>query len=197
MPTETNLSCTFANWFDRCSDPASFDVRATCLPVAQLDAYRSDASGHAGDLRALTDLQDWLFPLCIHPAVKSTVASGMDDRQGAIITESVALDVGAELAAAPADGRPARFRLSDDGKVIGDGLLRMVDTPIGDPDPHVVVEQILKDLADQLCIILDEDDTGEPDAGQTHSSPRSTDAIADGAQRDRQETPLLLRDSSK
>lgn len=160
------LELHFRKLVDRCTDPASFDVRSTCLAVAQLDAYRTDASGHADDFQALTDLQDWLFPLCIHPAVKATVASGMDDRHGAIISESVALEVGAELAAAPADGRRVGFRISDDGQIIGDGLLRMVDTPTGDPDPNVVVEEILKDLADQLCIILDDDDTNEPDAAK-------------------------------
>jgi hypothetical protein len=144
-------------------DPDSFDVRSTCLAVARLDAFRSDASGHPDDLRALADLQDWLFPLCIHPAVKSTAASGMDNRQGAIIQESVALAVGAELAAAQADGRRSGFRLDDRGRVVGNGLLRLVDTPTGDPDPRVVVEEILKDLADQLCVTLSEDDCSQQD----------------------------------
>ena len=151
---------------DRSMDPASFDVRSTCLAVAKLDAFRSDASGHSDDFRALTDLQDWLFPLCIHPAVKSTVSSGMDDRQGAIIQESVALAVGAELAAAQADGRRSGFRLDDNGSVVGHGLLRLVDTPIGDPDPRIVVEEILKDLADQLCITLSEEDTSQQEVGK-------------------------------
>lgn len=157
------LELHFGKLVDRSMDAASFDVRSTCLAVARLDAFRSDASGHPDDFRALTDLQDWLFPLCIHPGVKATVASGMDDRQGAIIQESVALAVGAELAAAQADGRRNGFRLDDYGRVVGNGLLRLVDTPIGDQDPRVVVEEILKDLADQLCITLSEADCSQRD----------------------------------
>jgi hypothetical protein len=132
LPTVGNrneIELHFHKLVDRSMDPDSFDVRSTCLAVARLDAFRSDASGHPDDLRALTDLQDWLFPLCIHPAVKSTAASGMDNRQGAIIQESVALAVGAELAAAQADGRRSGFRLDDKGRVVGNGLLRLVDTP--------------------------------------------------------------------
>ena len=157
------LEFHFGKLVDRSMDPATFDVGSTCLAVARLDALRSDASAHPEDFRALTDLQDWLFALCIHPAVKSTVASGMDDRQGAIIQESVALAVGAELAAAQADGRRSGFRLDDDGRVVGHGLLRLVDTPIGDQDPRIVVQEILKDLADQLCITLSEADFTQQD----------------------------------
>jgi len=158
-----DLESHFRKFVDRCSAAESFDVEATCLAVAQLDAFRTDAAGHVEDFRALTDLQDWLFPLCIHPAIKATVASGMDERQGAIIKESVALAVGAELAAAPTDGRRARFRLDDKGRVVGEGLLRIVDTPIGDPDPKAVVAEILADLADQLLVSLDDDLASEKD----------------------------------
>lgn len=151
-----HLESHFQNFVDRVSTAESFDVETTCLAVAKLDAFRMDAAGHADDLRALTDLQDWLFPLCIHPAIKATVASGMDNNQGAIISESVALAVGAELCAAPADGRRAGFRLDDSGRVVGQGLLRLVDTPVGDPNPNVVVAEILMDLADQLSVSLDD-----------------------------------------
>ena len=161
-----HLESHFQRYVDRCSAAESFDVEATCLAVARLDAFRTDATGHADDFRALTDLQDWLFPLCIHPAIKATVASGMNSRQGAIIEESVALAVGAELAAAPADGRRAGFRLDDRGRVVGDGLLRLVDTPIGDPDPNAVVLEILADLADQLMVNLDDGNASEKDAAK-------------------------------
>ena len=158
-----HLESHFQSFVDRSSAAESFDVEATCLAVAKLDAFRMDAAGHADDLRALTDLQDWLFPLCIHPAIKATVASGMDNRQGAIIQESVALAVGAELCAAPADGRRAGFRLDDRGRVVGQGLLRLVDTPIGDPNPSAVVAEILADLADQLSVSLDDGLASEKD----------------------------------
>lgn len=160
------LESHFQRFVDKYSDQGSFSVEATCLAVAKIDAFRRDAANHADDLRALTDLQDWLFPLCIHPTIKAIVASGMDNRQGAIISESVALAVGAELCAASADGRRAGFRLDDHGSVVGEGLLRLVDTPVGDPDPIAVVSEILADLADQLSVGLDDGFDGEKDVAK-------------------------------
>jgi hypothetical protein len=79
------------------------------------------------------------------------------------IDSDVALAIGAELAAAPADARQARFHLDDEGKIAGEGLLRFVDAAIGDPKPDELVSEILHDLAGQLSASLDEEIEDEPD----------------------------------
>jgi hypothetical protein len=55
------------------------------------------------------------------------------------------------------------FRLNDEGRVSGKALLRMVETPIGDPNPNAIALEILKDLADQLGVFQDYEFTDEKD----------------------------------
>lgn len=141
----------------------SFDVEAISMIVAEFDALREDAVGQTQDLVVLTELQDLLLPLCIHPKIKAEVARQMEQHGGAIINEAVALAIGAELSAAPADRRQARFRLDDAGQIAGAGLLRFIDAAIGDPHPDELVCQILHDLASQLSVSLDEEIEDEPD----------------------------------
>lgn len=140
-----------------------FDVESISLMMAEFDALRSDAAADAPDQAILTQLQDLLLPLCIHPEIKADVARQMEQHGVAIIDEAVALEIGAELAAAPADVRQAGFRLDDSGKIAGDGLLRFVDAAVGNPNPDQLVCDILLDLADQLSVGLDEDIDDEQD----------------------------------
>ncbi len=147
----------------RYSAADTFDVESISLIVAEFDALRTDAASQLEDLVVLTELQDLLMPLCIHPKIKVEVARQMEQHGGAIINEAVALVIGAELSAAPADGRQARFRLDDEGQIAGEGLLRFVDAAIGDPKPEELVCQILHDLAEQLGVSLDNEIEDEPD----------------------------------
>jgi hypothetical protein len=156
--------CKYLDGFiRRYSDDDTFDMESIALLVAEFDALRTDAAGHSEDLAVLTELQDLLLPLCIHPGIKAEVARQMEQHGSAIIDEAVALVIGAELAAAPADVRQARFRLDDDGMIAGEGLLRFVDAAIGDPKPEQLVSEILHDLADQLGVSLDEEIEDQPD----------------------------------
>lgn len=161
-----SLEASCGQWIDRFLTVESFDAEETTLMVAILDAFRRDAAGRSddvradinpNDLRALTTLQDWLFPVCIHPAIKATVASQITDRGCLIVQESVTLEVGAELCMKPVDGLQPKFRLDDSGNVVGSSFLQLVEPCIGDPSPQALVDAILMDLADQICISLDEE----------------------------------------
>ncbi len=140
-----------------------FDVESISLIVAEFDAMRTDAERNTEDLSVLTELQDLLLPLCIHPGVKAVVAARMSGHGGAIIEEAVALEIGAELAAASADGRKAGFSRNDEGRIVGEGLLRFVDCAVGNPNPDAFVCEIFRDLAEQLSVALDDEIDDEPD----------------------------------
>jgi hypothetical protein len=144
-----------------CLCPDDFNVERISLIVARFDALREEATTPKEDLATLTDLQDLLLPLCIHPHVKSEVLGKLQNGRSAIIDEAVALVIGAELVAAPAEGRTARFRLNDQGEIAGKGLLSVVDAAVGNPDPEYQIGEILKDLADQVSVNLDLDCGGK------------------------------------
>ena len=158
-----SLADSLDEFIRRYSEADTFDIKSISLIVAKCDALRTESGTHPDDAASLGELQNLLFPLTVHPEIKVQVASQMGKRDGAFISESVAQAVSAELVAAPADGRSAEFRLDDNGRISGKGLLRFVDAAIGDPDPDNVVGEILQDLADQLSVGLDEDIEDEPD----------------------------------
>ena len=87
----------------------------------------------------------------------------MERNDAVIISEAVALAVGAEMVSAPADGRSPEYSLNDQGKIAGKGLLTFVNAAIGDPNPDELVCGILRDLAEQLSVGLDEEFEDEPD----------------------------------
>ncbi|MFT5324873.1 MAG: hypothetical protein ACI8P0_002739 [Planctomycetaceae bacterium] len=147
----------------RFSEVSTFDIKSISLIIAKFDALRTEPGTHRDDRTSLSELQNLLFPLTVHPDIKLQVASQMSKRDGAFISEPVAQSIGAELVAAPADGRSAEFRLDDNGQISGKGLLRFVDAAVGDPDPGNLVGKILQDLAGQLSVGLDEDIEDEPD----------------------------------
>ncbi len=166
MPKKEKLNDAIKKHFCQSLPRLAKDSKWFDDSIVKLERIEKQSGISMDEIDHLRTIHNIVFLLGFPRERLTYLATQLQSGGALIIEDSVATHVLAELSAAFAAQVAPKFNWSDDLGVRGEGLLHYVKPPLDNPDVERRVANLLKDLAAQLSVNLEPEETGK-DAGDT------------------------------